>query len=134
MTSDNNCFFFYSKLGMYLNFVYTETILLHQKMFYVGFVPLFLYWKTLTFFDWKYCRDLTMCQPTFIDFEFQKESVIFALYSSNWTEMDMKCKKLILFTMNMNNAHQQKLKFSNMRVFSLEMFFGVCIVYIVANV
>ncbi|XP_060878102.1 odorant receptor 46a-like isoform X2 [Metopolophium dirhodum] len=53
----------------------------------------------------------------------QKDSIIFALYSSNWTEMDMKCKKLILLTMKMNNANQKKLKFTRTRIVNLEMFF-----------
>ncbi|CAI6373156.1 unnamed protein product [Macrosiphum euphorbiae] len=53
----------------------------------------------------------------------QKDSVIFALYSSNWTEMDMKCKKLILLTMRLNNANQKKLKFTRTKIVNLEMFF-----------
>ncbi|CAI6373144.1 unnamed protein product [Macrosiphum euphorbiae] len=53
----------------------------------------------------------------------QKDSVIFALYSSNWTEMDMKCKKLILLTMKLNNANQKKLKFTRTKIVNLEMFF-----------
>ncbi|XP_060869024.1 uncharacterized protein LOC132943898 [Metopolophium dirhodum] len=53
----------------------------------------------------------------------QKDSIIFALYSSNWTEMDMKCKKLILLTMQLNNANHQKLKFTRTKIVNLEMFF-----------
>ncbi|CAI6346948.1 unnamed protein product [Macrosiphum euphorbiae] len=53
----------------------------------------------------------------------QKDSIIFALYSSNWTEMDMKCKKLILLTMKMNNANYKKLKFTRTKIVNLEMFF-----------
>ncbi|XP_060874665.1 odorant receptor 46a-like [Metopolophium dirhodum] len=53
----------------------------------------------------------------------QKDSIVFALYSSNWTEMDMKCKKLILLTMKMNNANHKKLKFTRTKIVSLEMFF-----------
>ncbi|KAL5239802.1 hypothetical protein ACI65C_007212, partial [Semiaphis heraclei] len=53
----------------------------------------------------------------------QKDSVIFALYSSNWTEMDIKCKKLILLTMKMNNANQKKLKLTKTRIVNFEMFF-----------
>ena len=55
----------------------------------------------------------------------QKDSIIFALYSSNWTEMDMKCKKLILLTMKMNNANYKKLKFTRTKIVNLEMFFKV---------
>ncbi|KAL4098223.1 hypothetical protein QTP88_022867 [Uroleucon formosanum] len=53
----------------------------------------------------------------------QKDSIIFALYSSNWPEMDMKCKKLILLAMKMNNANQKKLKFTRTKIINLEMFF-----------
>ncbi|XP_050056748.1 uncharacterized protein LOC114129668 isoform X2 [Aphis gossypii] len=53
----------------------------------------------------------------------QKDSVIFALYSSNWTEMCMRCKKLILLTMEMNNANHIKLKFTRTKIVNLEMFF-----------
>ncbi|KAL5239809.1 hypothetical protein ACI65C_007219, partial [Semiaphis heraclei] len=53
----------------------------------------------------------------------QKDSIIFALYSSNWSEMNMKCKKLILLTMKMNNANHKKFKFTTTRVVNLEMFF-----------
>ncbi|KAL5239807.1 hypothetical protein ACI65C_007217 [Semiaphis heraclei] len=57
----------------------------------------------------------------------QKESIIFALYSSNWTEMDMKCKKLILLTMRMNNANKKSLKFTITKIVNLEMFFKVAV-------
>eukprot|EP00102_Acyrthosiphon_pisum_P022640 XP_016659850.1 PREDICTED: odorant receptor 33a isoform X3 [Acyrthosiphon pisum] len=53
----------------------------------------------------------------------QKDSIRYALYSSNWTEMDMKCKKLILLTMQMNNANQKTLRFTRTRIVNLEMFF-----------
>eukprot|EP00102_Acyrthosiphon_pisum_P023049 XP_016660259.1 PREDICTED: odorant receptor 46a-like [Acyrthosiphon pisum] len=54
----------------------------------------------------------------------QKDSVIFALYSSNWTEMDMKCKKLILLMMKLNNADHKKLRFTIAKIVNLEMFFN----------
>ncbi|XP_022169093.1 odorant receptor 46a-like, partial [Myzus persicae] len=53
----------------------------------------------------------------------QKDSIVFALYSSNWTEMDMKCKKLILLAMKLNNANYKKLKFTRTKIVNLEMFF-----------
>ncbi|KAL4098229.1 hypothetical protein QTP88_022873 [Uroleucon formosanum] len=53
----------------------------------------------------------------------QKDSIIFALYSSNWTEMDMKFKKLILLTMKMNNTNHKMLKFTRTKIVNLEMFF-----------
>jgi len=39
--------------------------------------------------------------------------------------MDMKCKILILFTMKINNAHQQKLQYTRTRIINLEMFYKV---------
>ncbi|XP_026822408.1 uncharacterized protein LOC113560617 [Rhopalosiphum maidis] len=51
-----------------------------------------------------------------------KDSVIFALYSSNWTEMNMKCKKLILLTMQMNNVYYKKFRFTKNKVVNLDMF------------
>jgi len=56
---------------------------------------------------------------------FKKDSIIFALYSSNWTEMDMKCKRLILLMMKLNNANHKKLKFTRTKIVNLEMFFKV---------
>ncbi|CAH1736374.1 unnamed protein product [Aphis gossypii] len=47
----------------------------------------------------------------------------FALYSCNWTEFDMKCKKLILLTMVMNDAHHQKLQYTRTRIINLEIFY-----------
>ncbi|XP_060873805.1 uncharacterized protein LOC132947516, partial [Metopolophium dirhodum] len=55
----------------------------------------------------------------------QKDSIIFALYSSNWTEMNMKCKKLVLLTMKINNANQKKLKFTRTKIVNLELFYNV---------
>ncbi|XP_060860110.1 odorant receptor 46a-like [Metopolophium dirhodum] len=55
----------------------------------------------------------------------QKDSIIFALYSSNWTEMDMKCKQLILLTMILNNTNHKMLKFTRTKIVNLEMFFKI---------
>ncbi|XP_022160430.1 odorant receptor 46a-like [Myzus persicae] len=52
----------------------------------------------------------------------KKDSIIFALYSSNWTAVDIKCKKLILLAMKINNANHLKLKFTNTKIVNLEMF------------
>lgn len=86
-----------------------------------------------------YCTSIECLGNTFSDvqrknillkyifiFVFQKESIIFALYESNWMDMDIKCRNLILFTMRLNNAHKQKMKFSRLRVVNMEMIFTVC--------
>ncbi|CAI6364119.1 unnamed protein product [Macrosiphum euphorbiae] len=52
----------------------------------------------------------------------KKDSIIFALYSSNWTNMDLKSKKMILFNLTINNANQLKMKFTNTKIVNLEMF------------
>ncbi|XP_015376771.1 PREDICTED: uncharacterized protein LOC107171052, partial [Diuraphis noxia] len=52
----------------------------------------------------------------------KKDSIIFALYSSNWTEMDIKCKKLILLAMEINSASRVKLQITNTKIVNLEMF------------
>ncbi|XP_060877188.1 uncharacterized protein LOC132950023 [Metopolophium dirhodum] len=55
----------------------------------------------------------------------QKESMNFALYSSNWTDMSIKFKKLLLLTMRMNDAENLKMKISMNRMVNMEMFADV---------
>ncbi|XP_050527601.1 odorant receptor 46a-like isoform X2 [Daktulosphaira vitifoliae] len=52
----------------------------------------------------------------------QKNSVNFAIFSSNWMDMDSKCTKLILFAMRMNNANQLNMKMTWTKVVNLELF------------
>ncbi|VVC28588.1 Olfactory receptor, insect [Cinara cedri] len=52
----------------------------------------------------------------------KKDSIIFALYSSNWTEMDVETKKQIMFAMKMNNTNNSKMKFTLTKIVNLEMF------------
>lgn len=49
----------------------------------------------------------------------------FALYSSNWTDMSIKFKKLLLFTMRMNNAENLKMQISMNKMVNMEMFADV---------
>lgn len=59
----------------------------------------------------------------FFNFVFtQSDLIVLGLYSSNWTDMNIKSKKLILCSMLMNNAYQQKLKFTSSKVVNLAMF------------
>ncbi|XP_029342216.1 uncharacterized protein LOC107882832 [Acyrthosiphon pisum] len=55
----------------------------------------------------------------------QRESMNFALYSSNWTDMSIKFKKLLLLTMRMNDAENLKMKISMKRIVNMEMFADV---------
>eukprot|EP00102_Acyrthosiphon_pisum_P024466 XP_016661676.1 PREDICTED: odorant receptor 33b-like isoform X2 [Acyrthosiphon pisum] len=65
----------------------------------------------------------------------KKDSITFALYSSNWTEMDMKFKKLILLTMRMNDAHQQKLQYTKTKIINMEIFYHTMrVCYTIVNV
>ncbi|XP_025196562.1 odorant receptor 22c-like [Melanaphis sacchari] len=51
-----------------------------------------------------------------------KSTVNFGLYSSNWTEMDLKYKKTLLLAMTMNSAHKRVMKVSPNSIVNLEMF------------
>jgi len=55
----------------------------------------------------------------------QKAKVNFGLYSSNWTAMDLKYKKTLLFAMNMNSAHRRVMKVTPKSIVNLEMFSNV---------
>lgn len=56
---------------------------------------------------------------------FKIDSMNFAIYSCNWTEMNLQCKKFILLKMNMDNASQMQLKITVEKVVNLEMFLSV---------
>jgi len=45
--------------------------------------------------------------------------------------MGMKCKKLILLTMQLNNANQKKLRYSRSKIVNMEMYFKVRIIRII---
>lgn len=48
--------------------------------------------------------------------------------------MDMESKKLILYTMKMNNANQLKLKYTNTKIINLEMYTAVRIIILNQNI
>ncbi|XP_050440820.1 odorant receptor 94a-like [Adelges cooleyi] len=56
-----------------------------------------------------------------------KDSINFALYSSNWTDSNIDVKRLIVLTMAMNNAHQLKIKVTPNKIVNMEIFANVCI-------
>lgn len=56
------------------------------------------------------------------------DAIGFALYSSNWTEMDMKSKNLILLAMTMNNTNCLKMKFTHTKIINMEMYTTVSII------
>ncbi|XP_050439123.1 odorant receptor 94a-like [Adelges cooleyi] len=55
----------------------------------------------------------------------QKNEINFALYSSDWTNMDSKCRKLILFALRMNNANRLTMRVTETKIVNLEMFKNV---------
>ncbi|VVC28589.1 Olfactory receptor, insect [Cinara cedri] len=55
----------------------------------------------------------------------KKESIIFALYSSDWVKMDAECKRLILFAMRINKTNQFKIKFTQTKIINMELFTSV---------
>ncbi|XP_050440819.1 odorant receptor 94a-like [Adelges cooleyi] len=54
-----------------------------------------------------------------------KDSINFALYSSNWTDSNIDVKRLIVLTMAMNNAHQLKIKVTPNKIVNMEIFANV---------
>ncbi|CAI6364349.1 unnamed protein product [Macrosiphum euphorbiae] len=67
--------------------------------------------------------------------ETKKDLITFGLYSSNWTEMDIKFQKLILLAMRMANAHQNKLQFTRTRIINMEIFYQTMrVCYTIVNV
>ncbi|XP_015367779.1 PREDICTED: odorant receptor 46a, isoform B-like [Diuraphis noxia] len=54
--------------------------------------------------------------------EVGKSTVNFGLYSSNWTEMDLKFKKTLLMAMILNSSHKRVMKVSPNSFVNLEMF------------
>ncbi|CAI6344534.1 unnamed protein product [Macrosiphum euphorbiae] len=71
----------------------------------------------------------------FTTLNIKKDAISFALYSSNWTEMKMKYKKLILLTMRMNDAHQKKFHYTMTRTINIEIFYQTMrVCYTIVNV
>jgi len=52
----------------------------------------------------------------------QKSEVNFGLYSSSWTETNIRFKKSLLLTMQMNAAHKRTIKITPLCVVNMEMF------------
>lgn len=50
----------------------------------------------------------------------------FALYSCNWTSMDLKFKKLVLLAMRMNESNKLNIRLTAKVLVNLELFAVVC--------
>ncbi|XP_025192483.1 uncharacterized protein LOC112592593 [Melanaphis sacchari] len=57
----------------------------------------------------------------------KKESVIYGMFSCDWTSMDLKFKKLLLLSMRMNGADKLMLKATPTKIINLEFFVKVMI-------
>lgn len=64
---------------------------------------------------------------TYAYYIFKKDEMNFALYSSNWTPMNIKFKKLLFFAMTMNDSFKINMKLTTKLIINLEMFASVCI-------
>ncbi|XP_025195581.1 uncharacterized protein LOC112594795 [Melanaphis sacchari] len=58
----------------------------------------------------------------FGDVDKQKSEMNFALYSSNWTKMEIQFKKLLLLAMRMHDAHKSNMKLTAELIINLEIF------------
>ncbi|XP_026805373.1 odorant receptor 2a-like [Rhopalosiphum maidis] len=61
----------------------------------------------------------------FENINIQRELVNFSIYSCNWTEMNLKFKKLLLFTLRMNDANQMVIKASPKKIINLQLFANI---------
>ncbi|XP_060861890.1 uncharacterized protein LOC132938922 [Metopolophium dirhodum] len=64
---------------------------------------------------------------SFNSIETAKSTLNFGLYSSNWTEMDLKFKKTLFLAMSMNSAHMKVMRLSPKSIINLEIFAAVSI-------
>ncbi|XP_003243258.1 uncharacterized protein LOC100569602 [Acyrthosiphon pisum] len=81
-------------------------------------LKVFFGFLSLTFELFLYCY-------VFNHIETEKCKMNFGLYSSNWTAMDLKFKKTLLFAMNVNSAHRRVMKVTPTSIINLEMFANV---------
>jgi len=57
----------------------------------------------------------------------QRESINLGIYSCNWTMTNLKLKKLLLLTMQINDANQVTMKVSMRKLVNLNLFANVSI-------
>ncbi|XP_050536771.1 uncharacterized protein LOC126902973 [Daktulosphaira vitifoliae] len=55
----------------------------------------------------------------------EKDGINFALYSCNWTSMNMKFKKILLLSMCVNNAEKTRINITHQKSMNVELFGGV---------
>ncbi|CAH1736829.1 unnamed protein product [Aphis gossypii] len=55
----------------------------------------------------------------------KRELVNYSIYCCNWTKMDLKFKKLLLLTLQMNDANRMGIKASPKKIINLQLFAGI---------
>jgi len=60
----------------------------------------------------------------------QMESVHFGMYSCNWTSMNIRSKKMLLLSMQLNNANELKIKITPRKIVNLQFFSSVILTLI----
>jgi hypothetical protein len=61
---------------------------------------------------------------------FQIESVHFGMYNCNWTSMNLRSKKILLLSMQMNNANKLMIKITPTKIINLQFFNNVILSFI----
>lgn len=59
----------------------------------------------------------------------QRQSVNTGIYSCDWVKMDVRFKKLLLLTMQMNNANNLVIKASPKKIVNIQLFTNVLIYF-----
>ncbi|CAH1737132.1 uncharacterized protein LOC114119371 [Aphis gossypii] len=71
------------------------------------------------------CLDLFLYCYLFDSMNIKLESVNTSIYSCNWTKMDVKFKKLLFLTMQMNNANNLMIKASPKKIVNQQLFANI---------
>lgn len=58
----------------------------------------------------------------------QREAITFALYNTNWNEMHVSGRKMVLLGMQINETNYARIKYSNTKIVNLKMYASVRIV------
>eukprot|EP00102_Acyrthosiphon_pisum_P025302 XP_016662512.1 PREDICTED: odorant receptor 22b-like [Acyrthosiphon pisum] len=101
-----------------LIFLTSLTYLMGFSIISIPVLKVFFGFLSVTFELFLYCY-------VFNHIETEKCNMNFGLYSSNWTAMDLKFKKTLLFAMNTNSSHRRVMKVTPMSIINLEMFANV---------
>ncbi|KAE9526205.1 hypothetical protein AGLY_013836 [Aphis glycines] len=96
-------------------------VLLSTESFTQAFVNLFKIGIGIVYL----CLQLFLYCHLFDNIHLNIQSVNLGIYSCNWTNMDLKFKKLLLLTMQMNKANEIMMKVSMKKIINLQLFASV---------